>query len=85
MTPDDLDRNHYEYSLPMNVYYQIEFVTQWLLRLASKRNVVVTDHIVGKIFFFHFENLACFAVSCSSIIHQAKFPVYQVNDIQPFL
>ena len=28
-------------SLPnINVYYQIEFVTQWLSRLASKRNAV---------------------------------------------
>ena len=84
MTPDDLDRNHYEYSLPMNVYYQIEFVTQWLLRLASKRNVVVTDHIVGKI-FFSFWKSRLFRRSLQFYHTPSQYPVYQVNDIQPFL
>ena len=65
-------RYHYGYSLPINVYYQIEFVAQWLSRLASKRNIVSADLIVGKIFFFHFENLACFAIPRSSIIHQVN-------------
>ena len=46
--------------------------SQWLSCLASKRNVVGADLIVGKIFFFHFENLACFAIPRSSIIHQAN-------------
>ena len=42
----DVYRYH-GYSLPINVYYQIEFVAQWLSRLASKRNVEGTNLIVG--------------------------------------
>ena len=51
--------------------YTIKY-SQWLSRLVSKRNVVGADRIVGENFFFHFENLACFAVPRSSIIHQAN-------------
>ena len=50
--------------------YTIKY-SQWLSYLASKQNVVGADLIVGKI-FFHFENLACFAIPRSSIIHQAN-------------
>ena len=50
--------------------YTIKY-SQWLSCLVSKRNVVGADLIVGK-FFFHFENLAYFAVPRSSIIHQAN-------------
>ena len=46
-------------------------MAQWLSSLASERSVVGADLIVGK-FFFHFKNLACFAVPRSSIIHQAN-------------
>ena len=46
----DVYRYHYGYSLPLNVYYQIEFVAQWLSRLASKRNVEGTNIIVGMIY-----------------------------------
>ena len=42
----DVYRYHYGYSLPINVYYQIEFVAKWLSRLASKRNVEGTNLIV---------------------------------------
>ena len=45
----DVYRYHYGYSLPKNVYYQIEFVAQWLSRLASKRNVEGTNIIMGMI------------------------------------
>ena len=55
----------------------MEFVAQWLSRLASKRNDVGTNLIVGKI-FFHFENLACFAVPRS--FTPSKYPVYQGFD-----
>ena len=45
----DVYRYHYGYSLPKNVYYQIEFMAQWLSRLASKLNVEGTNLIVGLI------------------------------------
>ena len=45
----DVYRYHYGYSLPINVYYQIEIVAQWLPRLARKRNVEGTNLIVGLI------------------------------------
>ena len=43
--------------------YTIKY-SQWLSRLASKRNVVGADRIVDKI-IFHFESVACFAVPLS--------------------
>ena len=48
----DVYRHHYGYSLLINIYYKIEFVAQWPSRLASKRNIVGINLIVGKTFFF---------------------------------
>ena len=58
---------------------KIEFMAQWISRLASKRNVVGTNLIVGKIIFFI---LKISPASPFLAVHTpSQYPVYQGVDI----
>ena len=60
------------------MYYQIESVAQWLSRLASKRNVVDADLIVGKSFFSFWKSRLL--RRSSQFDHTPiQYPVYQGN------